>query len=114
MPDQETRNWRMDGTAMVPAYERPAVRLGEQPLAGGGQRGHDYATSPGGPPVPAGDKIAAASRPVMGTGVTNSSVPVPARPWDKARMGDEETVTTIETAHSVGGESGLSGAAVSN
>jgi hypothetical protein len=104
----------MTPAGMVPV-DHPAVAPGgEQAPRGGGQRGHDFITSPGGPPVPAGEATAAASRPVMGTGATNSSMPVPARPWDKARMGDEEANPATEIDHSVGGQPSLSGAAVSN
>ena len=108
------RDWAMGPAGMV-AAERPAVALGgEQAPRGGGVRGHDFVTSPGGPPVAAGEKTAAAARGTWSTGVSNSGAVVDARPWDKARMGDEETTATTETAHSVGGEPGLSGAAVSN
>jgi hypothetical protein len=97
----------------------PAAPEGSQydldcPPRGGGVRGRDYATLPGGPPVPAGDQAAAAAREPWSTGVSNSSTAVPARPWDGARMGDEETMPIAESDHDVGGQPGLSGAAVSN
>lgn len=67
------RNWKMDGTAMVPADERPDVRPpGEDRPVGGGPHGHDFATSmDDGPPIPASDQVAAASRPRLPTGTTN-------------------------------------------
>jgi hypothetical protein len=73
MPDQDPHDWKMvPGTGMVPA-DRPAVRLGgEQRPAGGGPRGRDYVSSPDdGPPVPASDQVAAASRPAWPSGVSN-------------------------------------------
>ena|SRR6266568_4139451 len=114
VPSPGHRDWKMGSAGMV-AAERPAVGLGgEQPPRGGGQRGHAFQTSPGGPPVPASPQAAAAARAGWSTGVSNSSTAVPARPWDGARMGDEEAEPATETDHDVGGQPGLSGASVSN
>jgi hypothetical protein len=67
------------------------------------------------PPLPADEATAAASRLGIGTGVTNSSVTVDDRPGDRAhRLGDEETMPVTESDHDVGGQTGLSGASVSN
>jgi hypothetical protein len=109
------RDWKMSPAGMV-ASERPAVAPGgEQAPAGGGQRGHDFVTSAGGPPLPADEATAAASRQRGRTGVTNSSVTVDARPGDRAhRLSDEQTLPVSEQDHDVGGQPGLSGASVSN
>ncbi len=73
MQPENGRNFAMiSGQGMV-AADRPDVHHpGEERSVGGGPGGHDYQTSAlDGPPDAATDQVAAASRPVFPSGVTN-------------------------------------------